>query len=52
MEERRSRCAAVLREMAELSGEALERDHDALLTKLDGAKQTMEKVGVRRRRDA
>ena len=52
MEERRSRCAAVLGEVAELSGEALERDHDALLTKLDGAKQTMEKVGVRRRRDA
>ena len=51
MEERRSRCAAVLREVAELSGEALERDHDALLTKLDGAKQTMEKVGVRRRRE-
>ena len=46
LEERRSRCAAVLREVAELSGEALERDHDALLTKLDGAKQTMEKVGV------
>ena len=52
MEERRSRCAAVLGEVAELSGEVLERDHDALLTKLDGAKQTMEKVGVRRRRDA
>lgn len=51
MEERRSRCAAVLREVAELSGEALERDHDALLTKLDGAKQTLEKVGVRRRRE-
>lgn len=51
MEERRSRCAAVLREMAELSGEALERDHDALLAKLDGAKQTLEKVGVRRRRE-
>ena len=33
MEERRSRCAAVLREVAELSGEALERDHDALLAK-------------------
>lgn len=47
MEERRSRCAAVLREVAELSGEALERDHDALLAKLKGAKQTMEKVGVR-----
>ncbi|KAK8829671.1 A-kinase anchor protein 17A [Blastocystis sp. ATCC 50177/Nand II] len=44
MEERRSRCAAVLREVAELSGEALERDHDALLAKLKGAKQTMEKV--------
>ena len=51
MEERRSRCAAVLREVAELSGEALERDHDALLAKLEGAKQTMEKVGVRWRRE-
>lgn len=51
MEERRSRCAAVLREVAELSGEALERDHDALLAKLKGAKQTMEKVGVRWRRE-
>lgn len=51
MEERRSRCAAVLHEVEELSGEALERDHDALLAKLDGAKQTMEKVGMRRRRE-
>lgn len=51
MEERRSRCAAVLCEVAELSGEALERDHDALLAKLKGAKQTMEKVGVRWRRE-
>ena len=45
MEERKNRCAAVLRDITELSGEELEREHDALLAKLDGLQQVMEKVG-------
>ena len=51
MEERKNRCATVLRDITELSGEELERDHDALLAKLDGLQQVMEKVGERKWRE-